>query len=80
MLGNMMEQPLLISSQLEFAARFHGGVEIIMRTVEGPIVRSTWGAVAGRARQLANALTKLGVRQGDRVATIAWNTQRHLEL
>lgn len=80
MLGNMMEQPLLISSQLEFAARFHANVEIVTRTVEGPIVRSTWGEVARRARQLANALTKLGVQPGDRVATIAWNTQRHLEL
>ena len=80
MYGNMMDQPLLISEQIEFAARFHGDVEIVTRSVEGPIVRSTWGKVAQRVRQLANALRKAGVREGDRVATIAWNNQRHLEL
>jgi 3-(methylthio)propionyl---CoA ligase len=80
MLGQMMNQPLLISSQIEFAARFHGATEVISRMVEGPIHRGSWGEVARRARKLANALGKLGVRPGDRVATIAWNTQRHLEL
>ena len=80
MLGNMMDQPLLISSQLEFAARYHGAVEIVTRSVEGPVVRSTWGDVARRCKKLANALTKLGVQPGDRVATLGWNTQRHLEL
>ncbi|HEY1099867.1 MAG TPA: long-chain-fatty-acid--CoA ligase, partial [Myxococcota bacterium] len=80
MRGLMMDQPLLISSQLEFAARYFGDVEIVTRTVAGPIVRSTWREVADRARQLAHALLKLGVVEGDRVATIAWNTQRHLEL
>jgi acyl-CoA synthetase (AMP-forming)/AMP-acid ligase II len=80
MLGQMMNQPLLISDQIEFAARFHGSVEVVTRTVEGPIHRSTWGEVAGRARQLAHALQKLGIRPGDRVATLAWNTHRHLEV
>ncbi len=80
MLGLMMQQPLLISSQIEFAAKFHSTVEVVTRTVEGPIVRTTWGGVAGRVRQLANALVRLGVRPGDRVATLGWNTQRHLEL
>ncbi len=80
MLGQMMSQPLLISNQIEFAAKFHGQTEIVTRTVEGPIVRSTWGQVAKRSRQLASALVKLGIKPGDRVATIAWNTQRHLEL
>ncbi len=80
MFGNMMDQPLLISQQLEFAARYHGNVEVVTRTVEGPIVRTTWAEVGRRARQLASALEKLGVKRGDRVATIAWNTQRHLEL
>jgi acyl-CoA synthetase (AMP-forming)/AMP-acid ligase II len=78
--GNMMDQPLLISQQIEFAARFHSNVEVVTRTVEGPIVRTTWGEIGRRARQLASALEKLGVKRGDRVATIAWNTQRHLEL
>ena len=78
--GLMMDQPLLISSQLEFAARFHAHTEVVTRTVEGPIVRTTWGTVAQRVRRLANALLELGVQPGDRIATLAWNTQRHLEL
>jgi fatty-acyl-CoA synthase len=80
MLGQMMDEPLLISSQIEFAARFYGSVEVVTRTVEGPIHRSTWGEVARRARQLAHALQRMGIRRGDRVATIAWNTHRHLEV
>ncbi len=80
MFGLMMDEPLLISSQIAFAARFHGHVEVVSRTVEGPIHRGTWGTVARRAAQLAHALTRLGVKPGDRVATIAWNTHRHLEL
>ncbi len=80
MFGQMMNQPLLISDQIEFAARFHGSVEVVTRTVEGPIHRSTWGEVAKRARKLANALQKLGIKPGDRVATLAWNTHRHLEV
>jgi acyl-CoA synthetase (AMP-forming)/AMP-acid ligase II len=80
MLGQMMNLPLLISSQIEFAARYHASVDIVTRRVEGPIHTSSWGEVARRARKLANALTRLGVRQGDRIATIAWNTDRHLEI
>ncbi|MDP2309753.1 MAG: long-chain-fatty-acid--CoA ligase [Pseudomonadota bacterium] len=80
MFGLMMDEPLLISRQLAFAQRFHGAVEVVSRTVEGPIHRTSWGAVARRAAQLAHALTRLGVKPGDRVATIAWNTHRHLEL
>jgi 3-(methylthio)propionyl---CoA ligase len=78
--GQMMNLPLLISHQIDFAARYHSGAEVITRTVEGPIHRSTWGDVARRARKLANALQKLGIKPGDRVATIAWNTHRHLEV
>ena len=80
MLGQMMNLPLLISEQIEFAARFHSSAEVIARTVEGPIHRSTWGNVARRARKLANALQKMGIKPGDRVATVAWNTHRHLEV
>jgi 3-(methylthio)propionyl---CoA ligase len=78
--GLMMDQPLLISSILEFADRFHHNVEVVSRNVDGTIVRSSWGQIAKRARQLANALTALGVGPGDRVATLAWNNHRHLEL
>lgn len=80
MIGQMMKQPLLISSQIEFAARFHSSVEVVTRTVEGPIDRSSWGEVARRSRQLANALQRMGIKRGDRIATIAWNTHRHLEV
>jgi 3-(methylthio)propionyl---CoA ligase len=80
MLGQMMNEPLLISSQIEFAARFHSSAEVVTRTVEGPIHRSTWGEVARRARQLAHALVEMGIKPGDRVATLAWNTHRHLEV
>ncbi|MDX2192714.1 MAG: long-chain-fatty-acid--CoA ligase [Gemmatimonadales bacterium] len=80
MLGRMMEMPLLISSVLRHAERWHPWVEVVSRTVEGTTVRSSWGEVARRSRRLANALRSLGVQPGDRVATLAWNTHRHLEL
>jgi fatty-acyl-CoA synthase len=79
MLGQMMNEPLLISSQIEFAAKFHNKVEVITRTVEGPILRSSWGEVARRAKRLANALVRMGIKPGDRIATLGWNTHRHLE-
>ena len=78
--GLMMNIPLLVSNLIRHADRQHGGTEIVSRSVEGPIVRSTWREVHQRSRQLANALEHLDVRAGDRVATLAWNTQRHLEL
>src|SRR5512134_217773 len=80
MLGLMTDQPLLISSLLEHAARVYGGVEVVTRTVEGPVHRCTWTDVRHRARQVAQALRALQIREGDTVATIAWNTHRHLEL
>jgi len=80
MLGLMMDQPLLISSVIEFAARFHARVEVVSRTVEGTVHRTSWGEIARRAKRLANALLRMGIQPGDRVATVAWNTHRHLEL
>ncbi len=79
MQGLMMNAPLLISSLIRHADRFHGDTEIVSRTIEGPIHRYTYRDVHRRARQLANALAALGVRPGDRVATLAWNGFRHLE-
>ena len=78
--GQMMDQPLLISGILEFAARHYGDGEIVSRRVEGDLHRYTYRDCARRARQLANALTGLGVQMGERVATLAWNGYRHLEL
>jgi fatty-acyl-CoA synthase len=80
MLGLMQTQPLLISSLLEHAARHHADTEVVSRTVEGPVHRYTYADLDKRTRKLANALTKLGVKPGDRVATLAWNGYRHLEL
>tara|TARA_R110000868_G_scaffold2930_6_gene19968 strand:- start:19122 stop:20747 length:1626 start_codon:yes stop_codon:yes gene_type:complete len=80
MQGLMMDKPLLISSLLEHAAKYHGGTEIVSRTVEGPIHRYTFADAEIRARKLAKALRALGIREGDRVATLAWNGYRHYEL
>jgi fatty-acyl-CoA synthase len=78
--GLMMNQPLLISSLLEFGARYHAGSEIVSRSVEGPIHRYTFAESHTRSKQLAKALARLGVTEGDRIATIAWNGYRHFEL
>ena len=80
MLGQMMELPLLISDLIQHADREHGDTEIVSRTIEGGIHRYTYSDAHRRSRQLANVLIKLGVKAGDRVATLAWNTHRHLEL
>jgi acyl-CoA synthetase (AMP-forming)/AMP-acid ligase II len=80
MLGLMMDKPLLISSLLDYAATYHGGTEIVSRSVEGPIHRYTYSDAELRAKKLARALQALGVGEGDRVATLAWNGYRHYEL
>ena len=80
MRGLMMDVPLNVSAILEYGARFQGDVEIVSRTVEGPIHRYTYRDAAARSAQLANALLDLGVLDGVRVATIAWNGYRHFEL
>ena len=79
MQGLMMDVPLLISSLITHADRHHGDTEIVSRLVEGGIHRSNYREVHCRARKLANALHALGVKKGDRVATLAWNGYRHLE-
>ncbi|MAW33388.1 MAG: long-chain fatty acid--CoA ligase [Proteobacteria bacterium] len=76
----MMDVPLLISSLIKFADRYHGNTEIVTRTVEGPIHRYTYSEAHRRSKTLANALANLGVKKGDRIATLAWNTHRHLEI
>jgi len=80
MLGLMQSQPLLISSLIDFAERQHADAEIVSRRVEGDIHRYTWKDVAARARQLANALDGMNLPFSARVATLAWNGYRHLEL
>jgi len=80
MLGLMQDRPLLISQMIDFAATYYPKVEIVTRTVEGPIHRYGYRDAAKRARQLAEALQGLGIKLGDRIGTLAWNTHRHFEL
>lgn len=80
MLGLMQDQPLMISSLIEFAARHHRDTEIVSRRVEGDIHRYTYADAAARARRVANALDRLGLAFSDRVGTLAWNGYRHFEL
>ncbi len=80
MLGLMQNQPLLISSLIEFAAANHGDGEIVSRRVEGDIHRTNYRETAARARQVAGALDRLKLAFGDRVGTLAWNGYRHFEL
>jgi 3-(methylthio)propionyl---CoA ligase len=80
MLGLMQSQPLLISSLIDFAERHHGDGEIVSRRVEGDLHCYTWADVAGRSRQVAGALDGMNLAFSDRVATLAWNGYRHLEL
>jgi 3-(methylthio)propionyl---CoA ligase len=80
MLGLMQDQPLLVSSLIEFAARHHADAEIVSRRVEGDLHRYTYADAAARSRQVARALDRLGLRFSDRVGTLAWNGYRHFEL
>ena len=80
MQGLMMNRQLLISSLIEHGATVYHDREIVSRTVEGPIHRYTLADLRGRSKQMAGALTALGVKAGDRIATLAWNGYRHLEL
>jgi fatty-acyl-CoA synthase len=80
MFGLMQQKSLLISTLIEFADRHHHDGEVVSRRVEGDIHRYTWRDVAKRSRQVANCLHSLSLAHGQRVATLAWNGYRHLEL
>ena len=80
MLGLMQSQNLLLHMLLEHAQRHHAETEIVSRRVEGDIHRTTWAQVGQRAQQVAHALDADNIAVGDRVATLAWNGYRHLEL
>ncbi|SNC74590.1 fatty-acyl-CoA synthase [Hymenobacter gelipurpurascens] len=80
MLGLMMNTPLRIAGLLEHAAKWHSDTEIVSRLPEGGLHRYNYAAAHERSKQLANALTELGIQNGDRVGTLAWNTHRHFEL
>jgi fatty-acyl-CoA synthase len=78
--GQMMDRPLLVSSLIDYAAEVHATSRIVSATVEGTIHRQTYAETRARVARLANALLNLGVKRGDRIATLAWNTHRHFEL
>jgi len=79
MQGSMQDIPLLVNGILDHARIYHGEREIVSRLVEGPIHRETYADAHLRARKLAQALMRLGCSRGDVLATLAWNTHRHLE-
>lgn len=79
MLGQMMFQPLLISSMIEHAERYHADTAVISKNTDTTITHTTWAEIAQNAKRFAQALAALGLTQGQRVATIAWNNHRHLE-
>jgi fatty-acyl-CoA synthase len=80
MLGLMQDWPLLCHRIIEHAARIHGKQEVVTRSVEGPIHRTNYAEIHQRALKVSQMLERDGIKLGDRVATIAWNTWRHLEV
>jgi len=78
--GRMMDMPMMISSIIDYAADVRTDNLVISNRVEGDVHRYTYGEARGRAAQMAHALRELGIREGDRVATMAWNGYRHFEL
>lgn len=78
--GKMMAAPLTITEIMRFADRLYRDTEVISVTMDEGVHRSTYGEIFDRANCVAHALSSLGVELGDRVATLAWNDHRHLEL
>ncbi|MBU6164912.1 MAG: long-chain-fatty-acid--CoA ligase [Alphaproteobacteria bacterium] len=77
--GTMQDWPLLVHKIIDHAAIYHANREVVSLACEGGVHRSTWAQVRGRARRVVAALQGLGIQPGDRVATLAWNTWRHVE-
>lgn len=80
MLGLMQQRSLTVDTLLTHAATWHGAREVVSRSVEGPIVRTTYADIHDRARRVSAALLEWGVVPGDRVGTLAWNTAHHMEV
>ena len=80
MLGLMQDWPLLCHRILDHAARHHGAREVVTRSVEGPVHRTNYGEIRARALKVAQLLERYGIREGQRVATLAWTTWRHMEV
>jgi acyl-CoA synthetase (AMP-forming)/AMP-acid ligase II len=80
MLGLMQDWPLTVDKILDHGKNWHGHREVVTRSVEGPIVRTTYAEIHARAKRVSSVLTDWDVKVGDRVATLAWNTGRHMEV
>ncbi|KJS20966.1 MAG: hypothetical protein VR78_00825 [Hoeflea sp. BRH_c9] len=78
--GLMMDAPLLLSSIIEYAAEYHGDTQVVSRTMTDKTLRYGYADAYDRTLRIAAALTGLGLRQSDRVATLCWNTRQHFEL
>ncbi|MEM9099251.1 MAG: long-chain-fatty-acid--CoA ligase [Pseudomonadota bacterium] len=80
MLGTMQDWSLRVSHIIDHAARYHTNRDLICRSIEGPITRSTWAQLAVRARQVTQVIRRLGVKPSDVIGCMAWNTIRHMEI
>jgi len=80
MLGLIMNRQLTITSIMEHARKFHGDAEVVSVTADQPLHRYTYREAFARSARLANALARLGILQGERIGTLAWNDYRHLEV
>ncbi len=78
--GRMMDMPMMISSIIDYAADVRTDSLVVSNRVEGDVHRYTYAEARARSVQMAHALKELGIKQGDRVATMAWNGYRHFEL
>ncbi len=78
--GLTMNMPLMVSSIIRYAAKYHGDTEIVARTIEGDLFRYDYRRAYERIQRLANAITTLEARPGDRIGSLAWNTHRHFEM
>ncbi|CAL8464297.1 g3832 [Coccomyxa elongata] len=79
MRGLLQDHPLLVTKILDYAAKWHGEQAVVSRMIDGSVVRTTYRELHDRSSLCTLALQRLGVREGDRVATLAWNTSRHIE-
>jgi len=79
MLGKMMSAPLLISALIRHAAQYHADGQIVSVETDGTVIHKDWASIERGALRLASALSKAGLKFGDRCGTIAWNNYRHLE-
>ena len=79
MLGLMQDWPLTVDKIIDHARNWHGHREVVTRSVEGPIVRTTYAEIHARAKRVSSVLKDWDVQVGDRIATLAWNSGRHIE-